>query len=416
MIDISKISYRLILLDEAGKQYDLKDIIQDLGWEENENELAARISFKLVDLPDQDPTAKELCRNGRKVFLMAGSGNAEAEVCRGTLKTWQNSYSFSARTTECMSYDALHNLDKSQDNKHISSGRSTRQLFEEIASDWGIPIADYRGPDMLHGKMDFKNKSPAKMFLDLLDDAKKKGAGEFVIRAVQDRIQVIPVLSNEAVYVFQKNNSIQMTHMQDIADMVTRVKVLGQSKKDGNAPVEAMVEGKTEFGILQRIYQRNSDETLADAKQAAGQILEEDGRPNEGITLNLPDVPFVRKGDAIYCNQIETANGYYRVLSVSHDCDQKTMTVRVKKAEGMNAAAENSGRQSGTGVEVGTEVTFLSGMHYVSSDSGAKGYAVKGSGKAKITKIAEGKGHPYHLIHSDSSCNVYGWVDRTSFR
>lgn len=416
MIDISKISYRLILLDETGKQYDLKDIIQDLGWEENENELAARISFKLADLPDLEPKARELCRNGRKVFLMAGSGSVEAEACRGTLKTWQNSYSFSARSTECMSYDMLHQLDKSQDNKHISSGRSTRQIFEEIAADWGIPIADYRGPDVLHGKTDFKNKSPANMFLELLDDAKKKGAGEFVIRAVQDRIQVLPVLSNETVYVFQKNNSIQMTHKQDISDMVTKVKVLGQSKKTGNAPVEAVVEGKTEFGILQRIYQRNSDETLADAKQAASQILEEDGSPNEEIALNLPDVPFVRKGDAIYCDQIETANGYYRVLSVSHDCDQKTMTVKIKKAEGLNAAAGNLENPSGAGYEVGAEVTFLGGMHYVSSDAGAKGYAVKGSGKAKITKIAEGKGHPYHLIHSDSSCTVYGWVDRASFQ
>lgn len=416
MIDISKISYRLILLDETGKQYDLKDIIQDLGWEENENELAARISFKLVDLPGQDPKARELCQNGRKVFLMAGSGSMEAEACRGTLKTWQNSYSFSARSTECTSYDILHQLDRSQDNKHISSGRSTRQVFEEISSDWGITIADYRGPNVIHGKMDFKNKSPAKMFLELLDDAKKKGAGEFVVRAVQDKIQVLPVLSNETVYVFQKNTSIQMTHKQDISDMVTRVKVLGQSKKTGNAPVEAVVEGKTEFGIMQRVYQRNSDETLADAKQAALQILEEDGSPNEEITLNLPDVPFVRKGDAIYCDQIETANGYYRVLSVSHDCDQKTMTVRIKKADGLNADAGDDGGQSAARYEVGAEVIFLGGTHYVSADSGAKGYVVKGSGKARITKIAEGKGHPYHLIHADSSCNVYGWVDRTSFQ
>ena len=412
MIDLSRLKYRLVLLDELGNQYNLKDVIQDLGWEENENELAARISFKLANHGDQK--AEELCKNGRMVFLMAGTGEAEEEICRGTLKKWQNTYSLNADQVECTAYDMLHQLDQSQDNKYIASGRTTQPVVEEIAADWQIPIARYQGPNVAHGKMNFKNKSPAKMLLELLDDARKKGAGEFLLRSFQGTLSVLPVMGNETVYVFGRDNTVQLSYQENIAGMVTRVKVLGQSKKEGSAPVEAVVDGRTEFGILQKIYTRNSDETIEAAKQAAQELIREDGEPETEISLSLPDVPYVRKGDGIYCDRLELADGYYQVLSVNHDCDARTMTVKVKKANPPQASQTE--QQAASSYAVGSQVTFLGGTHYVSSDAGARGYAVKGRGPAKITKTAEGKAHPYHLIHSDSSSNVYGWVDGGTFQ
>ena len=43
----------------------------------------------------------------------------------------------------------------------------------------------------------------------------------------------------------------------------------------------------------------------------------------------------------------------------------------------------------------------------------------KRAGKAKITLgpdcAGNGKAHPWHLIHTDSQSNVYGWVDEGTF-
>lgn len=68
--------------------------------------------------------------------------------------------------------------------------------------------------------------------------------------------------------------------------------------------------------------------------------------------------------------------------------------------------------------KVGDIVYFKGGKHYVSSYKGAKGYSAR-AGKAKITLGPNCKGnggaHPYHLIHTDSKSNVYGWVDKDSF-
>lgn len=68
--------------------------------------------------------------------------------------------------------------------------------------------------------------------------------------------------------------------------------------------------------------------------------------------------------------------------------------------------------------KVGDIVQFKGGTHYVSSYSSAKGYPAR-AGTAKITKDpnckGNGKAHPWHLIHTDSSSNVYGWVDEGTF-
>ena len=54
----------------------------------------------------------------------------------------------------------------------------------------------------------------------------------------------------------------------------------------------------------------------------------------------------------------------------------------------------------------------------MSSYSSAKGYNAR-AGKAKITLGPDckgnGKAHPWHLIHTNSSSNVYGWVDEGTF-
>lgn len=45
MIDVAKIKYRLTIMTENKKQYNIKDFVENLGWEENDGELAVRISF-----------------------------------------------------------------------------------------------------------------------------------------------------------------------------------------------------------------------------------------------------------------------------------------------------------------------------------------------------------------------------------
>lgn len=59
---------------------------------------------------------------------------------------------------------------------------------------------------------------------------------------------------------------------------------------------------------------------------------------------------------------------------------------------------------------VGEIVNFLGGYHYANAQAIEPVGGKRSAGKAKITNIAIGKSHPYHLV-GENGCNVYGWVD-----
>ena len=79
---------------------------------------------------------------------------------------------------------------------------------------------------------------------------------------------------------------------------------------------------------------------------------------------------------------------------------------------------KSSSKKKKKSYKVGDIVNFHGGTHYVSSYKGAKGYKAR-AGKAKITLgpncKGNGKAHPWHLIHTNSKSNVYGWVNEGTF-
>lgn len=93
------------------------------------------------------------------------------------------------------------------------------------------------------------------------------------------------------------------------------------------------------------------------------------------------------------------------------------IAAEVNKRLGVKDAGSSTGGQTSgnteTGLKVGDVVTFSGSKHYTSA-AGSTGSTCK-PGKAKITAIAKGKAHPYHLIAvSGGGSTVYGWVDAST--
>lgn len=61
-------------------------------------------------------------------------------------------------------------------------------------------------------------------------------------------------------------------------------------------------------------------------------------------------------------------------------------------------------------IAVGDVVNFAGGYHYTSA-AGNKTPGKVAAGPAKVTAIAKGSNHPYHIIHTTKKSTVYGWVD-----
>lgn len=412
MIDISKIKYRLVVMTESKKQYNIKEFVEDLGWEENDGELATRISFTAKNEKTSAGLISSLAKPGCLVGVFATDGSIDEEVARGYVTDWKPLLSGSKDKVDITCYDELYNLEESQDLIYYSSGIGTKSAITQIFDNWQIPTEKYDGPDVTHGKLAYKTESLADVLLDILDDAKKKGGGDAFIRAAKGKVSVLQWGSNKTVYHFEADNTKQVSHKTSTAGMITRVKVIGQEDDDGRSSVEAVVNGQTKFGIRQKIYVRGKDDSVSDAQSAAQDIINDKGQVDEEITVQSPDVPFVRKGDLVHITA-GTLNDYYFVKGIRHNADSMSMTMDLKKAVAEPVVQNH--QSAPKSYNVGDIVNFKGGTHYVSSYPGAKGYNAR-AGKAKITiKNGSGKAHPWHLIHVDSGSNVYGWVDDGTF-
>lgn len=417
MIDLSKIKYRVIVMDEGGNQYNIKDYIQNLGWEENENEISVRSSFSVRNDATSKGYLSSIIKPGCLIGIFATAGGSpDEEVARGYVETWNTVEKNSGNNLKCTCYDELYKLQKSQDNRYYPSGTGTKSALQGIFDDWEIPQGEYKGPNASHGKTVHNNKYLSDIILELLDDAVKRGEEKCMIKAAKGYTSVVPWGSNETVYVFRVDNTQSFSQTISTANLITRVKVVGQADDDGKRSVDATLNGETRYGIRQRIYTRGSDETLSDANAAAQEILDGEGKIEKEMTVQSPDVPFIRKGDLVYIMS-GSVSDYYYVKSIQHNADVCSMTMELEYAEPNQESGDSNSdmEKEKKEYQVGDIVNFHGGTHYVSSYPGAKGYTAR-AGKAKITiKDGSGKAHPWHLIHTDSSSNVYGWVDDGTF-
>ena len=327
MIDIENIKYDTILLLPDGTAIDITEILLSCSWSENQGELAKSLNIELKNTAYEGTFISELAVPGTQLFIYSNWGGGRQEIFRGPI--WEYEYASATRKILTLTaYDNAIYMKKSKDYKWFASGTSSKTMILEIIDDWGIPVERYQGPDVALGKKVFKGMYIADMIYEILDDAKKKGKGIFTVRVNQGKIEIVPRGCNEEVYVFDADNTVMTTEKMSLSELVTRVKVIGIEDKAERSPMEAVIDGNTQFGILQDIIQRSQDQSIADAKASATVIIDEKGTPMFTRTLQTPDIPFIRKGDKVKI-KAGSLYGYYYVTSVQHDISNRTMTMEV---------------------------------------------------------------------------------------
>lgn len=96
---------------------------------------------------------------------------------------------------------------------------------------------------------------------------------------------------------------------------------------------------------------------------------------------------------------------------------QDEIAAEVNRQLGSSSSTPSTGGTTGgtADIKVGDVVEFTGTKHYVSST--AKTASSCKPGKAKVTAIAKGKAHPYHLIAvSGDGSTVYGWTDAADIK
>ena len=80
----------------------------------------------------------------------------------------------------------------------------------------------------------------------------------------------------------------------------------------------------------------------------------------------------------------------------------------------LGTATEPEEKPSGS-YSVGDIVQFKGGPHFTNANA-TSAAAMVAAGPAKVTAISKGAKHPYHVIHTDGSSSVYGWVNATDIQ
>lgn len=330
MVEVGKVKYYVYVVTSDGQTINVTQAVQGLGWEEGEDEIAMKMSFELYNATYNGKKLSAVIKIGCVVTVKANWGSGSDIVATGHIVECERSTTKSAEILNIDARDNLFYLQKSQDNVYFSAGKGTQSAIQSVFSSWGINLAEYTGPNVAHAKIVYKNSYVSDIVLGILDEAKKKGGCKAIVRSTKGKVSVVKVGSNTIVYRFESNNSISSKYKISIVNLVTRVKIVASQKKEGLPKVEAVVNGKTDYGVFQRIVNHASSDSLSDAKTTAQEMIDEKGAPEETCTVEAPDVPPIRKGDLVYL-KVGALNGYYIILSIQHNADSGKMTMQVEK-------------------------------------------------------------------------------------
>ena len=348
MIDLRDISYRVVCITPDGTQLDITSVTTGLGWEEGEKELAARISLKVYNAEYNGKRMSQLVQPGTPIFVYYVTGTEQKEAVRGTVEKWSPSYTNGSSALDIEANDMMHALRQSQDFFYFSDGVTTQAMISEVLGKWSIPC-EYKGdpPNVTHNKMVFKKNYLSDILQKIFEDVKKKGGGVFFARSTGGKVEILQRGTNEDIYHFDGNdNTISAKDSFDSGSIVTRVIIVGKTDKEGHQAVEATVDGKTEFGVRQAIIEHQKSKDLAQATEAANQLLKEKGGLKRKTSISAPDLPFLRKGDRIRVSA-GTVLGYFFVKSVRHNAEDQKMTLTIDEDKEKNKETDTDNGLNG---------------------------------------------------------------------
>lgn len=323
-MEFGKNTYELVATLSTGRTIDLTKAIQDLQWTEQEGELATRVSIKLAQIYTNDGYLSELLALCSRLRIIANG----KEVFEGLIWEWDYT-SADAQSFSVTGYDNMIYMQKSKDNNHFAKDKKTKTIVSSICKKWEIPLV-YKYGSRKHKKLVFRSQTIANQIITTLEEARYKEDIKYFVRYQDGKLVIDYLGTNKDVYVFEAEHVIATEQGRTMDNLITKVKITGKESSSGKIPIKATVKGDTSYGTLQEFVSATS-QTIKEAKEEAKKILKDNGKPQETIRMDAPDVPSIRKGDKIKVIA-GSLKGYYYVISITHNANDQTMNMGLEVA------------------------------------------------------------------------------------
>lgn len=394
------------LVSKDGTTYDMSELVQTATWSGRKGSAARTLQLSLIDDDGWNHARSEIdvARGNHCVFYWEGT-----ELFRGIIMSQKQS---EKKTMTIKAYDNGVYLANNKDTFNYTNKKAS-DIFIDCCNRFQIPydqVADtgYTIPELP------KPKTTAyDAILDALSLTFKATGIRYYVMSAGGKLSLIRRRDSLLQWVVETGVNLQgYDYSVSIEKIKTRIKLL--SKED--TVIAEAVNSQLEplIGVFQDIDTPDDNMEAANLTDMVKAMLDEEGQPDKSLNIKALGLPDVISGVGVFVTIKElgvsksfyvdedthTFKGNYHTMKLK--LDLATDTERTVKSEAKSEPSSD--------FAVGDVVNFLGGPHYVASTATSPANSPK-AGPAKITIIAKGAKHPYHVIHTDSQSTVYGWVD-----
>ena len=397
----------IILKGEQG--YDVTQLVEQVKWKGRKGSSSRTLSVTLID-DDGYKHARsgiDVEQGHQCIFSYDGT-----ELFRGIIMSQTQS---NQKKLQFTAYDNGIYLANNKDT-FCYENKTASDVFRDCCTRFGLPMGEvascsYKIPELTKSKTTAFDAIADALSLDF--DA--TGIRHYVASS-KGKLSLLTRRENILQWVIEVGQNItSYSYSRSIEDIKTRVKMV--SKEGTTVAEKSNAELEKKIGIFQEIDQPDESLTTAQVNDLIESIMEEKGTPERTLSVEAMGIAEVISGIGVYIiiPELEISRTFY-VDEDTHTFEDNKHTMSLKLNYANDLAKEEKGAEdSSNDYKVGDVVQFNGGYHYVSSTASNPTGSKCAAGPAKITLIAKGAKHPWHLIHTDSSTRVYGWVDDGTF-
>lgn len=126
MIEVSKVHYDVIAITEKKVQLNITQAVEGLGWEEEEDELAMKITFELYNAKYNGSRLSSLIKIGCVVAIKAYWGSGKGIVAMGNVTECERSTTKADEVFNVVAYDNLYSMHDRRTIFILQQGRAPR--------------------------------------------------------------------------------------------------------------------------------------------------------------------------------------------------------------------------------------------------------------------------------------------------
>lgn len=397
----------IIIKGEQG--YDVTQLVEQAKWKGRKGSSSRTLDVTLID-DDGYKHARsgiDVEQGHQCIFSYDG-----VELFRGIIMSQTQTQ---AKKLQFTAYDNGIYLANNKDT-FCYENKTASEIFQDCCARFNLPVGEvakcsYKIPELT------KSKTTA---FDAIADALSLEFDATGIRhyvaSDKGKLNLLTRRENILQWVIEVGQNLtSYSYSRSIEDIKTRVKMV--SKEGTTVAEKSNAELEKRIGIFQEIDQPDESLTAAQVNDLIASIMEEKGTPQRTLSVEAVGIAEVISGIGVYIiiPELEISRTFY-VDEDTHTFKDNEHTMSLKLNYANDLAKEEKGAEdSSEEHKVGDVVQFHGGYHYVSSVASNPTGTKCAAGPAKITLIAKGAKHPWHLIHTDSSTRVYGWVDDGTF-